>query len=85
MIQNPTWTDERRRKAAELMASGATCSQVASVIGVARGSVCWASRQYGLRPGGAHVPAASRALGIGRLDWDESRLTERWADRRASR
>ena len=83
--KRPTWTTARRQAASDLIAAGLTFAQVAQRLGVARGSVCWASREFGLRPGGAHVPSPSRASGIGRLDWDESRLTERWADRRASR
>jgi transposase len=82
-MSRPTWNEERMRKAARLLAAGASCAQVAKALGVARGSVCWASRQYGLRPRGAHVPAEPRLRKPGRDEWDESRLTERWADRRA--
>lgn len=77
-----TWTPERRAEASRLFARGYTCQAVADVLGLARGSVCWAARQYGLRPGSVPKPQPSRAKGRTCTDWTDERLTERWADRR---
>lgn len=76
-----TWTPLRRARAAKLFAAGATAAKVANALGLARGSVCWAARRYGLRPGSEPV-FESQATGARKEDWSEGRLTERWADRK---
>lgn len=73
-----TWTLDRRAALATLLATGSSFGQAAKALGLARGSVCWATARYGI---GRPAADLSRATGRLREDW-ESRLTERWADRR---
>lgn len=75
----PVWGLERRLRLSRLLIVGLTYSQAAKVLGVARGSVCWATARYGI---GRPAADTSRATGRRAEDWSEGRLTERWADRR---
>lgn len=75
----PIWTLERRCRLSSLLIAGLSYSQAASVLGVPRGSVCWATARYGI---GRAPMNTSRATGQRAEDWSEDRLTQRWADRR---
>lgn len=75
----PVWTLERRCYLSSLLVIGLTYSQAAKVMGLPRGSVCWATARYGI---GRPAADTSRATGQRAEDWSEDRLTQRWADRR---
>lgn len=77
-----TWTEARRADLTALLAAGLSFAKAAQRLGVARGSVCWATARFGI---GREPANLSRATGrpIGRPALhDERNLTERWADRR---
>ena len=73
-----TWTPERRIKLEALLADGYSFAQAAKRLGVPRGSVCWATARYGInRAPDPNVQPDGRE----EQSW-ETRLTERWADRK---
>jgi hypothetical protein len=77
----PVWTPERRCRLSRLLIDGLSYGKAAKVLGVPRGSVCWAAARYGIQ----RAPAdTSRATGQRAEDWFDARLTERWADRRGA-
>jgi len=77
-----TWTDERRAQLAALLGVGLSFGQAAKRLGVARGSVCWATARYGIgrEPDDTIQPESRRHARDDR--WDDSKLIERWAGRR---
>lgn len=77
----PVWTPERRAHLSRLLSDGLSFGKAAKALGVARGSVCWATARYGIGRAAADL---SRATGQRAEDWSEARLTHRWADRRAA-